>query len=338
MVRLNKEGAMEQIRLFLETVKLARKQVYQNMTVFPLLKPDGIIPDYLTVEQALAAKSIQIREVSDQGNVPELMLVNFDGVCVLIVEGEELVGAKQNRIVNSTFLIPGKTETVLPVSCVEQGRWRYQSDEFHAGGRVMYSSLRRAHQQEVRSSLREQGRFRSDQGEVWRSIDQMSARMKVASPTGAMADVFERMEDRLSGFIKSFTLVEWQVGAVFAINGRIMGVECFWCHDTFRRFFGRLLKSYALDALDSANEDSQKPVQPAMVKRFLSAVADSEAEAHPSIGLGFNLRFESRAVTGAALVEGNRMLHMSAFKKEKGKGTRSTGFLRFPTRRERHLY
>jgi len=101
---------MEQIRSFLESVKLARKQEFQNLTVFPLLEADGIEPDYLTVTQALDADSIRITEKSDQGNVPELLLINSGGLCVLIIEGEDLVGAKQNRIVNSTFLIPGKTE------------------------------------------------------------------------------------------------------------------------------------------------------------------------------------------------------------------------------------
>jgi hypothetical protein len=48
----------------------------------------------------------------------------------LIVEGEELLGAKQNRIVNATFLVAGKTEIVIPVSCVEQRRWRYDSESF----------------------------------------------------------------------------------------------------------------------------------------------------------------------------------------------------------------
>ena len=44
---------MEPITSFLTTCKLARKQSYKNLTVFPLLAPDGTQPDYLTLEQGL---------------------------------------------------------------------------------------------------------------------------------------------------------------------------------------------------------------------------------------------------------------------------------------------
>lgn len=329
---------MEQIKSFLETVKLARKQTFQNLTVYPLLKADGVAPDYLTVEQALAAESIRITEVSDQGNVPELKLINFGGVCVLIIEGEELVGAKQNRIVNSTFLIPEKSETVLPVSCVEQGRWRHQSEKFQSGGKIMFSTLRREHQQNVRYSLKQSGQFRSNQGQVWENIAGMSSRMKVSSPTDAMADVFESYENKLNNFTESFQLVELQVGAIFAINGKIHGIECFWYHDTFKRFFEKLLKSYALDAIDNTKEAENKSVEPAKASRFLAAVANSKAEGHKSIGLGTNIRFESRTVTGASLIEGDRVLHLSAFKKESGGNAGPVGYQRSSSRRNRYLY
>ena len=120
---------MEQIISFLEAAKLARKQVHRNLTVFPLLAPNGTEPDYLTLEQALSQKLIQITELDNEGSVPELKLNNMGIEGVLIIEGEELVGAKQNRIVNTSFLVAGKTEVVIPVSCVEQGRWSYRSDQ-----------------------------------------------------------------------------------------------------------------------------------------------------------------------------------------------------------------
>ena len=44
---------------------------------------------------------------------PQFKLFNRAKKKVLVVEGEELVGTKQNRIVNSTFLITGKSDLAL---------------------------------------------------------------------------------------------------------------------------------------------------------------------------------------------------------------------------------
>ena len=132
---------MEQIKSFLEISKIARKQVHLNLTIFPLLAPKGIDPEYLILEQVLDKDLIQITELDIQGSVPELKLNNLGKKSVLIIEGEELVGAKQNRIVNSSFLIGGKTQVVIPVSCVEQGRWRYRSKTFGSGKKMMHASI-----------------------------------------------------------------------------------------------------------------------------------------------------------------------------------------------------
>ena len=63
------------------------------------------------------------------------------------------MGAKQNRIVNASFLIAGNSEVVIPVSCVEQGRWAYRSAMFSYGEKVMPPSLRREKQKKVAESL-----------------------------------------------------------------------------------------------------------------------------------------------------------------------------------------
>ena len=53
--------------------------------------------------------------MSEAGSVPYLQAVNKGPWPVLIFDGEELVGAKQNRITNATILV-GVGKTVLPVS------------------------------------------------------------------------------------------------------------------------------------------------------------------------------------------------------------------------------
>ena len=54
---------MKQIISFLETTKLARKQAHRNLTVFPLLAPNKIEPDYLILDQALNRNLIRIAEL-----------------------------------------------------------------------------------------------------------------------------------------------------------------------------------------------------------------------------------------------------------------------------------
>jgi len=329
---------MDPVTSFLRSVKLARKQSYRNLTIFPILAPDGTKPDYLTLEQALSRNLVRITEMDKAGSVPELRLLNKGKKNILIVEGEELVGAKQNRIVNATFLIAGKTEVVIPVSCVEQGRWQHESDAFSSGNKMMHASLRRNHQMDVKFSLKEGRGYRSDQGRIWNDISGKLDRMNVSAPTDAMADAYDSYEDKISDFLKAFRLIEWQVGAIFAINSQVLGLECFGCSDTFSRFFNKLVKSYALDALDNLDPQKNDTVAPEKARRFLHSIVKSEKERHPSISLGETVMFGSRSISGVALVEENRVLHLSAFKKAHGHGQNRVRYQRFSHRRGQRVY
>jgi len=63
----------------------------------------GSAPGYLMLDEALAAGLASVTEVSVDGSVPELRLQNLAPSPVLILNGEELLGAKQNRVVNLTI-------------------------------------------------------------------------------------------------------------------------------------------------------------------------------------------------------------------------------------------
>ena len=60
-------------------------------------------PRYLTLDEALP-RGLRITETSASGSVPELALHNPLDDNVLLYDGEELVGAKQNRILNVAVL------------------------------------------------------------------------------------------------------------------------------------------------------------------------------------------------------------------------------------------
>jgi hypothetical protein len=327
---------MDHIQAFLENVKLGGKQNHLNMTLIPLLAPDAGVPDYLTLEEALNQMLAEVTEVSQGGSVPDLKLINKSPGKLLVVDGEELVGAKQNRIVNASFLIAGQTEITIPVSCVEQGRWAYRTQKFSSGETVMSPSMRREHQKTVTMSLKRGGGYRSSQGMIWNEIALKSERMATHSPTMAMADLFEGQKDRLGEYLKAFRLVDCQVGAVFAINGRAVGLECFGHQQTFSKFFSKLVKSYALDALDWLEDAGKTQVSSESVRHFMEGVRKAPGKSHPSLGLGENVRFEDNSVSGASLVHNGRVLHVSAFghNGHKSDGSR-VPFQRFSQRKRR---
>ena len=303
---------------YLGKVKLGRKQSHRNLAVFPLLSGYTTALDYMTLDEALAGGLIEVTEVSQGGAVPELKVVNKSPRMVLILDGEELVGAKQNRIVNTTILIQAKSTTVIPVSCVEQGRWHYRSPSFSSEERIMSPALRAMKAEHVSRSVRQSGTFRSDQGRIWEEISEKADRLAAESPTMAMADIYEKERSSLSDYLKHFRPVEMQVGAVFLINGKVVGLDSFGKPETLAQVFRKLVESYALDAVDWSEPGIEERPSGAEVRTFLEVAHTSPVESHSSVGLGTDCRMESERLAGFALVHEEQVLHLSVFARGNG--------------------
>jgi hypothetical protein len=103
---------------------------HKALSVFPLFSETNDSVEYILSDEALRSTSVVVNEISDSGSVPELFVDNKSDKRVLFIEGEELIGAKQNRILNTSIMVAAHSELKIPVSCVEQGRWRYKQHWF----------------------------------------------------------------------------------------------------------------------------------------------------------------------------------------------------------------
>ena len=296
----------------LNTIELGLSQVFKNITMFPLLRQDAKESNYLTLDEALDAGTARVTEVSEGGDVPELHFLNEGDIPVLLLDGEELVGAKQNRVLNLSILAPANKSISIPVSCVEAGRWSYKSRNFSSSPRTMYSKGRAAKSAHVSRSLRETGTRRSDQSALWENIAAKSERMSVASDTGAMSDIYESKEKGMKEFVERFRPIEGQIGAVFAIDNTISGVDLFDSPDTLEKVLPKLVRSYALDAVETANPIDDR-TEREDARHFLQTLADSKFESFQAVGLGEDLRIESTTIAGGALVAEGRTVHLWAF-------------------------
>jgi hypothetical protein len=286
-----------------------------NLTVFPLFAEDAVNPaQYVPVGSALRAGSAKITEVSEGGSVPTLALENLTGIPVLIIDGEELLGARQNRISNLTVLAPGNRTLPLPVSCVERGRWSYRSREFAESPDIMFREGRAKKARSVSQNLSMSGLRVSDQGEVWGDIDMLSSKLGFNSPTSAMQDVYQSRRTSIDEYLRDVTVADGQVGAIFAINGAAAGLELFDSTDTLRTYLPKILRSYALDALANQTASPAK-AEDAEAAQLLDSILELDAKSFPAIGLGQDLRLDSPSITGGALTHEGRVVHLAAFRR-----------------------
>jgi hypothetical protein len=307
------------MQLIMDTIsdtRLGKPKTFRNLTIFPVFGK-GIAPEYITLDEALSNKFAKVTEVSEGGSVPELKFINESDNSIFLMEGEELIGAKQNRTLNLSILISAKQAVSIPVSCVERGRWSRHFGEFSSAPRAQYAEGRARKMAQVSASMRLTGTRYSDQGAVWQDIDEKFSRLKASSRTAAMADIFEQQSTHLDEYVKSFAPEEGQVGAVFAIGGKVSGLEFFDSPDTLRKLWPKLMRSYGLDALDGAGmvgEKEEKPpdVGPNDVEAFLRNLVGSEAKHYPAVGEGEDIRLSNVGLTGAALAARGRVVHLNA--------------------------
>ena len=168
--------------LSLPEIQVADPIHHEALTIFPLLAGPGGNVEYLLADEAIAAGSVTVEEVGEAGTVPNLIVNNQSDRLVLFLEGEELRGAKQNRVLNTSVLVAAASKTAIPVSCVERGRWRYVSPHFASGGSHSSPKLRHILKKSVSQSAGEGRGHESDQAGVWKEVARQMAFLGSATP------------------------------------------------------------------------------------------------------------------------------------------------------------
>ena len=209
----------DSIKSRLQSVQFGEIQRYKNIAILPVIVPPDGAFQYRPLGDALATSDVVISEISASGSVPELLVINRCNKPILLIDGEELAGAKQNRVLNTSILLKEVSETKIPVSCTEQGRWSYSSKSFQESGNVMAYKSRSKKTSSVHSSLEASGAYQSDQGEVWHCLSELQAKASASSPTSAMSDVFKAREEDLRKCAEVFPCLPGQVGLLTVIDG-----------------------------------------------------------------------------------------------------------------------
>ena len=293
-----------------EAIQLGEPVEHRDIVVCPVFPRRTPRAAYVTLDEALPL-GLRVTEVDEAGAVPELQVENPLEENVLLYDGEELLGAKQNRILNVTVLVAAGSKTRIPVSCVEQGRWSRRSAAFAAARHAAHPALRRRKAEALAAQPLALG---AAQGEVWDEVRKTASLHSVHSPTGAQADTFSAKAGELAKLRDAFRLERGQCGAVFAA-GESLCLDYVSRPGAFARLYPRLLEGYLLDALVTRGEAQSDGALVA----FVSRVAKARRSQRPSAALGEDLRLRGERVVGSGLELDGELIQLSAYSSEDGR-------------------
>ena len=214
----------------------------------------------------------------DGAQVNRLVLVNNSKRPLLLLAGEIVTGGKQDRVIGKDRIVPPESDPVdLSVFCVEPGRWVATSEHFGASG-AMYGKVNGGpvpapSTMMAQPSVRAKAMGDKNQGEVWDEVkkqrEAVSAQMVAAAPmvasevagTSSYARVMENeevkkqidavampIEQNYQSLIRQLRDRN-AVGVVVAVNGRLIWADIFASTDLLGKYWPKLVRSYASEAV-----------------------------------------------------------------------------------------
>jgi hypothetical protein len=296
-----------------QTLGVNEPQHDSGLQVFGLRWHPGTTLRYLTLDEAMAAGSLDVAEISESGSVPQLKVTNRSDLMTFLMAGEQLKGAKQNRVLNVSVMVPGRKEILIPVSCVEAGRWSARPSRFTSGGSMSHGMLRKLMSRDTHHGYQSAGMPSSDQGKVWREVSRKLEAMGSVSSSQAFDQVYQDHQSRLDLLLARFAIPADCQGAAFAIGGRIVGADLFDQTATLSRLWPKLIRAYALDVLETNPSVTTALVDGAGLKQWLDGVVHVPLEIFQSPGAGRDLRFETPELAGSALIVDDQPVHVELF-------------------------
>ncbi len=291
-----------------------------NLTVFPVVASKSYdTAEFETLDEGLRSGDVVVTEAGQarglirhrpgepsvihpirDAEVNRLVLVNNSKRPLLLLAGEIVTGGKQDRVIGKDRIVPAESDPVdLSVFCVEPGRWvpangKYQ---FGSAGGVMGGLV-------AAPGVRGSAMAAQNQQQVWDNVGKSKMAMASNLPAPAAAEVnsttsYARVMDNQEVQKKVDAVAEPvqrnyesvirqlrdknAVGVVVAVNGDIVWADIFASTQLLQKYWPKLLRSYATEAVVTRAQAGQTSLKEA--QRFLDDLQGRHetAETEPGI-------------------------------------------------------
>ena len=304
---------------------LGGPQVAGPLAVFPVFGPEPRL-QYRAFVQAAELGAL-VKEVESGVVVTRLSVENPMDLPLLVYEGEEVLGAQQNRTFDVTALVPAGERILVPVSCVERGRWDHapHREALRPSPQAADPSLRRT----KRATANAAGRV--DQNEVWAEVAGRLAEHGVHSQSAAMSDLYDHRRPDLDTLGRAIHHVDGQIGALACVSGQPVALDLVSRADVFAALLPLLAQGYALDALGRTESEPD----PRRAQNLLRSALAAPRRERRTVGLGRAFVLDTGVPIGAGLEHERELIQLAAFPAE-GAPIRLTPRVVPPSRRRRY--
>jgi ARG/rhodanese/phosphatase superfamily protein len=266
----------------------------------------------LLAHEALASAVLEVLE-KDGGVVQELLARNKAERPVVIIEGETLVGARQNRIVAHTVVVGAGTDVVVPVGCMEHGRWHFTTAQFASGASPSEWKMRREIKASVMRSRSAGRKAALDQSALWARVDQELVTAKVHSDTADYHELVSRRMGESASALVDVRPIEGQVGFLAVSEGLLVAVDLVGSAGTWTQLADRALRSLLPAASDPELRASKPGARRSSADEWLRALGSAQIARRPAIGLGDDFELAGEGLMGSGVWLEGRPAHLSAF-------------------------
>ncbi len=269
--------------------------------------------EYISSGTAIKNDFISVQEISEQGSVNNINVINKSPHYIFFMDGDVLVGAKQNRVLNTSVLLEPDKNADITVSCIEQGRWRHKSEKFSKPDYIAPAMLRKQKNINVNRNLNSGRSYYSDQGEVWANVGDYEARYSRKSDTSDLSEIIESVQEEYDTFIKHFHCYENANGLAMFTEDKIISIEIFNRTDIYSEYFPKLLKSAAIEIHHRNKNESSLQMDDAsgLLKSELEKLGKAKHKEFKGLAAGVEKRYDSEEFSCHSLLYNDNRIHFS---------------------------
>lgn len=227
--------------------------------------------DYTPLETAISKDMVKVTEVSQGGEVNQLLFENKSKSTVILQMGDVITGGKQDRVVREEKILKPGEKSFVGVYCVEQGRW-------NGGGGAGTAQFKEYHSKISNDVRRTMVKEQSQQA-VWRDVAKVNSKNKTGSSSGTYAAISKNDETKkeIRSYV-DFYLSEFKgskdiVGLLAVSGDQVIGCDIFGTPKLFQANVQQMLNSYATEAVLNG---SAVTISDAVVNQYLNELLENE--------------------------------------------------------------